>query len=168
MAARLARGGMLWAGWRPGGAVALTGRGAVGLDRRRGTLSGLGWGRLSPRPPLMCCPASPGWPPVVLGRRGHARPGERGLGARRGQRSTTRRCLSVVPEPGRLGSEGEGAAVRAAAATTSAPPAKPQCPGQAGMEAAGDTGALPQRGCRSPSHVGGPGVRETMAPSSAN
>ena len=37
----------------------------------------------------------------------------------------------------------------------------PLCPGKVHVEAASKTGALPKKGCRSLSHVGGPGVSES-------
>ena len=137
-----------------------------GTDGTRGSGAGRpgarterpGVGRAAPPGPLsLCCPASPGRPPVVLGRRGPAQPRERGLGARRGQCGTIHRCLSVVPEPGRLGWEEEGASVRAAAAAANAT----SWPSPVVSREGGNGGTLPKKGCRSLSHVGGPGVRET-------
>lgn len=48
----------------------------------------------------LCCPACPGWSPMVPGTQGLAWP--RGQGTS-GQCNTIHSCLSVVPEPGRLG-----------------------------------------------------------------
>lgn len=148
------RGGALWA-------VALTGRGAVGLDSPGGTLTGLGEGLAPPGPLSLCCPASC-WPFYGPGQMR----GKGDLGARPGQCGTTRSGLSVVPEPGRFGGrKGGGYSEGSSTHCQRHPPGRAQCPGKVGMEAVSDTGALLEQGCRGPDHCGRPWVWETTGPS---
>lgn len=148
------RGGALWA-------VALTGHGALELDGRGHARSGLVWGGLPHPAPSHCAarPAQAGplwsWAEEAL-----PSPGKGGSGPGEASVAQSTGAFSVVPEPGRLGWEEEGASVRAAAAAANATLlAKPH-----GVQGRWERGTLPKKGCRSLSHAGGPGVRETTGP----
>lgn len=99
-------------GVAPRWAVALTGHGAVRLDSPGGTLTGQGWRGLAPPGPS-CCAARPvqAGPLWSWADEAWPSPGDQGpLGPGEASCNTAHSCLSVVPEPGRLGWEEGGTA----------------------------------------------------------